>query len=226
MTCPSRSAIDIVALLPQGKVSAEARYRRLKERLLSGSDEVRRNIEETRTLFSATHFAALFRYACDHFSQAFQKPFNFIKASRKQNPVAKDLAEHLSTFLKHIRSVRELIEFAVPVITSSILLDNYPPDTHSEPCLPLSRLVTNNDLVFTPDRVFQTLYRDVFHQVCKSRVIAFEGSPEMILRSGLIKRVETQLRVFFGRSIHGKGIPLSEIHRDNLRRFKEIWRNI
>ena len=119
------SAIDIVALLPKGKVSAEARYRRLKECLLKGSDE-------TRTLFSATHFAALFRYACGHFSQASEEPFDLIKASRKQNPVAKDLAEHLSIFLKHIRSVKELIEFAVPVIASSIFLDNYPPDTHSK----------------------------------------------------------------------------------------------
>jgi hypothetical protein len=54
------SAIDVVSLLPKGKVSAEARYRRLKECLLKGSDEVQRNREETRTLFSAIHFAALF----------------------------------------------------------------------------------------------------------------------------------------------------------------------
>jgi len=126
------SAINVVALLPKCKVSAEARYRRLKECLLKGSDEVRRNREETRTLFSATHFAALFRYACDHFSQASEEPFDLIKASRKQNPVAKDLAEHLSIFLTHIQSVKELIEFAVPVIASSIFLDNYPPDTHSK----------------------------------------------------------------------------------------------
>ena len=124
------SDIHIVALLPDHKVSSEARYRRLKECLLDRSDEVRRNREDARTLFSATHFAALFRYACDHISQTLEGPFDFIKASRKQNPIAEDLAEHLSIFLKHIKSTKELIEFAVPVIASSILLDNYPPDTH------------------------------------------------------------------------------------------------
>jgi hypothetical protein len=126
------SDIQVVALLPDRRVSPKARYRRLKERLLNGSDEVRSNREGDRTLFSATHFTALFRYACDHFSQASEEPFDFIKASRKQNPIAKDLAEHLSIFLKHMKSAKELTEFAAPIIASSILLDNYPPDTHSK----------------------------------------------------------------------------------------------
>jgi hypothetical protein len=61
-------AINVIALLLKGKVSAEAWYRRLKECLLKGLNKVRRNREETRTLFSATYFAALFRYTYDHFS--------------------------------------------------------------------------------------------------------------------------------------------------------------
>jgi len=126
------SDIQIVALLPLHKVSAKARYRRLKECLLNRSDEVRRRKEETRTLFSATHFAALFRYACNHFSQPSKEPFDFIKASRTQNPVAGDLAEHIYNLLKHIKSARELMDFAVPVIASSFLLDNYPPESHSK----------------------------------------------------------------------------------------------
>ena len=54
------SDIHIVALLPDHKISSKARYRRLKECLLNRSDEVQRNKEDARTLFSATHFAALF----------------------------------------------------------------------------------------------------------------------------------------------------------------------
>jgi hypothetical protein len=104
---------------------------------LNRSDEVRRNREDARTLFSVTHFADLFQCACDHFSQTSEGLFDFIKASRKQNPIAKDLAEHFSIFLKHIKSAKELTEFTVPVIALSILLDNYPPDTHSKPHLPL-----------------------------------------------------------------------------------------
>jgi hypothetical protein len=126
------SAIDIVALFPNDKMSVEARHRRLKECLLNTSDQVRKNREDTRTLFSATHFAAFFRYACVHFSKTSQEPFDFILTSRKQNPIAPDLAEHLHNFLKHIKSPKELKEFAVPMIASSFLLDNYPPDSHSK----------------------------------------------------------------------------------------------
>jgi len=126
------SDIHVVALLPDRRISPKARYRRLKERLLNESDEVQNSREINRTLFSVTHFAALFKYACDHFSQASEEPFDFIKASRKQNPIAKDLAEHISIFLKRIKSAKELTEFAAPIIASSILLDNYPPDTHGK----------------------------------------------------------------------------------------------
>ncbi|KAH8799647.1 acyl transferase/acyl hydrolase/lysophospholipase, partial [Xylogone sp. PMI_703] len=204
------SDVHVVALLQDRRVSPEARYRRLKEQLLNGSDEVRSNRVDTRTLFSATHFTALFKYACDHFSQASKGPFDFIKASRTQNPVAEDLAEHLSTFLKHIKSAKELTEFAVPVIASSILLDNYPPDSH----------------MFNPESVFRTLYRDVFYQVSNSRVIAFEGTQDVILRSGFINSVENRLLEFFEESIRSKGIPSSMIHRGNLRIFEDRWRDI
>ena len=48
----------------------------------------------------------------------------------------------------------------------------------------------------------------------------------MVLRSGFINKIETQLRGFFEQSIRGKGTPSSEIHKDNLRRFEDRWRNI
>jgi len=126
------SAIDIVALFPAGTMSDEARHRPLKERLMDGSDQVRKKREETRLLFSATHFGALFKYACGHFAETNGQPFNFIRASRTCNPIAPDLEEHLSTFLKHARNPNELTKFVVPIIASSFFLDNYPPDAHSK----------------------------------------------------------------------------------------------
>ncbi len=126
------TAINIVILFPKDVTSADARHRRLKERLIDASDHIRKNKEDTRSLFSATHFAAFFSYACEHFSKATEGPFDFIHASRIQNPVSTGLEEHLSHFLTHIKSVKELKEFAAPMIASSLLLDNYPPDSHSK----------------------------------------------------------------------------------------------
>jgi len=123
------SAIDVIALFPNGSLSVDARYRPLKERLRVDLDQVRKNREDARSLFTMVHFAAFLSSAFDHFSNI-EGPFDFIKASRVYNPVAPDLEEHLSHFLKHVRSPDKLTGFAAPVIASSLVLDNYPPGAH------------------------------------------------------------------------------------------------
>jgi hypothetical protein len=218
------SSIEIVALFPVGKMSVEARHRRLKERLLNASDKVRKCREDPRNLFSATHFAAFFRYACVHFSKSSQEPFDFIMTSREQNPVAPDLAEHLSNFLKHVNSPKELIEFAAPMIASSFLLDNYPPGSHSKCSISQDLENLTYGPVFEPKNVFQALYRNVFHQVSEDSVMAFKDSRDVILRSGFIKLVESNLQKFFEQSICG--VPTSEIHKRSLRRFEGRWHDI
>jgi len=124
------SAIEIIALFPAGSLSVDARHRLLKERIMSGSDQLRKTREDLRSLFSFTHFSAFLKSACEHFSRTAEEPYNFIMASRVDNPFPLDLDEHLMNFLKHIESAKELIKFAAPVIASSFLLDNYPPDSH------------------------------------------------------------------------------------------------
>ncbi|KAI9767350.1 MAG: hypothetical protein M1840_005759 [Geoglossum simile] len=94
------SAVNVVVLFPNGKMSDEANHRRLKECFMDESD------------------------------QTFKELLDFIKASRIQNPIAADLQEHLFNFLKHIKLPIKLIEFAAPMIASSFLLDSYPPDIH------------------------------------------------------------------------------------------------
>ena len=124
------SAIDVIALFPNGTISVEARHRPLKERLMDGFDQVQANRGDERSLFSTTHFVAYFKSACAGFTNSVNMPFDFIRASREYNPVPLDLGEHLFNFLKHVRAPEELTEFAAPIIASSLLLDNYPPDAH------------------------------------------------------------------------------------------------
>jgi len=124
------SEVEVLCILPDGQVSAKARFRPLKECLMNASTQVRLNKMDTRTLFSARHFAVFFKLACDHFAITSNEPFDFIRTSRCLNPVSPDLNKHLSNFLLNIRSSHELTKFAVPVIASSFLLDSYPPDMH------------------------------------------------------------------------------------------------
>lgn len=75
---------------------------------------------------------AFFKYATDHFGRSTREPFDFVKALRLLNPIALDLDTHLSNFLKHIKLPEELTDFAVPMITSSLLLDYYPPGIYGK----------------------------------------------------------------------------------------------
>jgi hypothetical protein len=91
---------------------------------------VRRDREARRALYSAAHTAAFLQGAGPHFARSPDAPFGFVQASRANNPVAPDLAEHLSNFQKHIASSTQLTEFAAPLLASTLLLDSYPPDAH------------------------------------------------------------------------------------------------
>jgi hypothetical protein len=122
--------VRILSLLRDRDVSSQARHRRLKECLMSASDQVRSARKKTRFLFSAQHFSAFLSLACLQFSGSPTQPFDFIQASRLDNPPALDLKYHLTNFLSKIRTPQELMSFAVPHIASSFLLDSYPPEMH------------------------------------------------------------------------------------------------
>jgi len=125
------SAIEVIALFPNGSISVDARHRSLKERLMGSSDQIRKNREEAQLLFSAVHFAALINCAYQQFSNAAEEqPFDFIRASRTYNPMSTDFAEHLSNLLKYVKSPADLTRFAAPTIASSLVLDSYPPGAH------------------------------------------------------------------------------------------------
>ncbi|EDN92146.1 hypothetical protein SS1G_08008 [Sclerotinia sclerotiorum 1980 UF-70] len=81
-------------------------------------------------LFSGQHFLAFLSQASSHFGAGSRTPFDFIQESRIGNQVAPDLKDHLVNFLSQIKNNEQLRELAVPLITSSLLLDHYPPDMH------------------------------------------------------------------------------------------------
>ncbi|PSN59220.1 phospholipase [Corynespora cassiicola Philippines] len=203
------SAIDVVALSPARAMSAEARHRRLKERIMRRSDQARRSREGGRMLFSATHFAAFLRCASAHVADAPpDTPFDFVRASRADNPVAADAAAHLSTFLAHVASSEQLVKFAAPMLASSLLLDSYPPDAHMFDC----RLV------------FAALYEPVFRQASEARVLALRETNDVILRSGLVDMVEAHLRRYF-EQLAGGGTA-ADVHRSHLARLQGWWHGV
>ncbi|KAF3028716.1 hypothetical protein E8E12_000182 [Didymella heteroderae] len=201
--------IDVLVVFPKKAVSAEARWRPLRERLMKRSDRMRIERKARRVLYSATHLAAFLQSAGPHFARNPSDPFYCIQASRAHNPVAPDLAEHHSTFLKHIVSSTQLMEFAAPLLASTLLLDSYPPGAHA---------------VFDCRDVFEALYRPAFRQVSDARVVAFEETNDVILRSGIADLVANHFVRCFEQLVGGRAA--ADIHRHNLASFQSQWHGI
>jgi len=123
---------------------------------------VRKSREDTRTLFSITYFTAFLKYACGHFLETINKPFNFIRALRIYNPVTPNLVKYLLNFLKYIKLTNKLTEFIVPITASNLFLNSYPPKAHSKyyPARKLS--YANFNIAFKPKTIFNIIYKDVF----------------------------------------------------------------
>ncbi|KAH9905226.1 FabD/lysophospholipase-like protein [Xylariomycetidae sp. FL2044] len=177
--------VEVIALFPGSSMSGDARHRRLKERLMNGSDRAQENRANAQLLFSFTHLAALLESAIEHFTSASREPFNLVRASRVYNPVALDLEQHISTLLTYVKTPAELTEFAAPTIASSLFLDSYPPGAHH----------------FSPGEVFPALYQSVFHRVAKAKVIPFEQSRRVVLRSVFVAKVKRRFAEITRRSL-------------------------
>ena len=108
-------------MLPKGRS-------RLRRQLLKASGRVRSKRGDRGLLFSASHLMAFSEIAFDHL--LLTEPFHFIKGSRLLNPVATDLAQHLTNFVNQVESAHDLTAFAAETIASSFLLDHYPPGMH------------------------------------------------------------------------------------------------
>ncbi|KAH6705691.1 phospholipase, partial [Verticillium dahliae] len=204
------SHIEVVALFPQARISATARHRALKERLMRSSDEVRQSRVDARCLFSAIHFAAFLDVACDHFASTPDAPFDFIQGSRSRDPVPRDLESHIANFLCHIKSPADMTDFAVPLLGSSLSLDAYPPGGH----------------FFDPVDIFKGLYDGMLHQVFSNGTTGRNELSNTFVGSGLVSQVKAYfshwLRVHSTRvclsclsHIPQHGMPCGHVHCDN-----------
>ncbi|KAL0929611.1 uncharacterized protein CTRU02_215510 [Colletotrichum truncatum] len=182
-----------------------ARWDTFRNELLYMVETKRVERLQASCLFSATHLAAFLRHAAERLGDVTSPPLDFLGAARIENPVAGDLEHHLANFLREFRSLESLRAFAVPVIASTFLLDQYPPGMHH----------------FDPRDVFQSLYRDACYNICGAVVLAHEGSTEMVLPSQFVKLIETEMTRRFRRLKVGESA--ASVHRHLLAQFGDEW---
>ena len=97
---------------------------------MSASDRVCSVRADSLMLFSAEHFVVFLDHVCSRFAEGRSEPLNFIRTAWLGNPLAADLKGHLTNFLGKIDTLDEMRSFGIPMVASSLLLDNCPPDMH------------------------------------------------------------------------------------------------
>jgi hypothetical protein len=121
-----------VQIFPLGgdHLSPLARYRRLREVIVSNSMDMFRVRQKNNVSFSSTHLRCFFDQALAHIAKSVAVPFNFLSASRSGNEVPENLTYHLTNFLRLGQESKIAHSDLVSNIASALLMDAYPPGMH------------------------------------------------------------------------------------------------
>lgn len=75
-------------------------FQGLRRRIELESKAVQEYREQSWTLWDAEQLAVYFADAFEHFTNDLEKPFDFLKSSRKNNPIPKGFSQHISNLMR------------------------------------------------------------------------------------------------------------------------------
>ncbi|KAI0525818.1 acyl transferase/acyl hydrolase/lysophospholipase [Xylaria bambusicola] len=176
--------------------------------LESRAQAVRQNRQQARALFSVRHFNALFNRAFNRVGSSLDFSFDCLRAARQDLPVAPDMASHLINFTKLVPSAGRLRDFAAPVIASSILLDQYPPEMH----------------LFPPAEVFHKLYGAICRQVEEAAGSERDSEDGIPTLNSFSNCVLANMEALFTQLVEGS--TALSVHQAVFARYVEEWRSI
>jgi hypothetical protein len=119
------SALNIVRL--DGRLSEIARYKQLSALIAGQLDDMTMVRQDHKALFNARHLVAFFQSAREHFLEEAHLPFNFVKATRTDRPVATSLSAHLAHYQEAAMLAGVDYGQLAPSIASALLMDHYRP---------------------------------------------------------------------------------------------------
>lgn len=122
--------ISILGLPKNQLQSHNSRIVRARITTLAETNKGRRMAEQL--LFNKTHIASFATSLLDHFCQTRTVPYSFIRASRPVGFVVTALQSHLEDLLSKVTDNKALWDLAVPLVSSSLLLASFPPNSHGK----------------------------------------------------------------------------------------------
>ncbi|OAQ60196.1 patatin-like phospholipase [Pochonia chlamydosporia 170] len=176
-----------------------------------------------RQLFSVQHLKCLIDRAFDAMGNI-EISFDPIVASRQDFPVNPDLALHIQNFVERLTSPRDLLDFAVETIASSILLNHYPPGMHctyNTFTLVLAPLISQ--IVFHPAEVFCKLYEQACLEAGR-RAFQLDLAGGVLHPRAFTDQISKHFEQFFQRLVFEKSAV--KVHLSTLQKHSERWADI
>jgi hypothetical protein len=201
--------LEILGL--QSSKTTSIRARALKRRLLAMSEASMQDRAQSLQQFSFAHFRCLSKQALHRLcNDAIAQPFDFANATRPSG-FSSDLLTHcVDDFLGYIPSQSWLWHFVAPLLGSALLLASYPPRAHSTLlCANTWLQVTNDDLDFAPDYLFEELYS----KSCRTAIRSY--SPHIEIQEKFVAAVFDEFRIAFAKYNANKS-PSSHLHQRTL----------
>ncbi|OGM39291.1 hypothetical protein ABOM_012150 [Aspergillus bombycis] len=128
--------------------SEQTRYDRLRVWLKIQSDDIRTVRRVNWAEWNTLQLNAFFRSALRQLSSNDKFPFNFVKASREENPVPAGLSNHILHYMEVGTRQGCSLETLLSSMASALIMDHYVPDM----------------ILMEPRAVLRTLYRPAFLQ--------------------------------------------------------------
>lgn len=102
----------------------ESQYRLLRRQLTEGSTIASEARKRTWLHFNIQDLSRLYSLAFEHYATS-QKPLDFYRAARKDNPNPKNMTDHIMNLLRHVDQTRDkkLFESFPKVVASTLLND-------------------------------------------------------------------------------------------------------
>jgi hypothetical protein len=198
--------------------STRGGWRTLKDRILRASADLQEQRVQSQVAFSARHFKSFFQMASDHFCSNTITPFNFMKASRIPNPVPRELASHLNTFLGQVHR-EHILSIAVPVIASALAFDAYQLGLHGMNERPIPHPLLTCQ-AFRPMAVFEQF----FYQICV-QVDPFRSAQPPSTGSQVASAIGVAFYNFALEHSKVGGGDFS-VHQRVLIKFRDCWKDL
>jgi len=129
------SSLNVINMLVKLRSTSQTEFSTLKEVLCQELQTSRFTRMSSSAMFSSTHLEAFFGKAIRRFVRRPEALFDFVRASRDENPVNVELPNHINTFIGRSHDYNFPDSISLPFIASAILLDSFPPNMHRKYCI-------------------------------------------------------------------------------------------